>query len=178
MPTENERKFIIRTECEHDANELCVEKYKIVQGYLIATRGITVRIRKMTSLFGEKEELYFTLKANVGNRMVEIEDKIDKRDFKDLWSITVNKLEKIRYIIRHNKMYWDVDFFKDYRGETYMGVAEIELPEDQIEPNSLPPFVKNNLIYKVELNDTRFSNKLLGDARYACELLKELEKQR
>jgi len=178
MPTENERKFVIKTPCEHDADELCTEKYKIAQGYLIATRGITVRIRKMISLFGkEKEELYFTLKVNAGGRMIEIEDKIDKRDFDDLWSIAVNKLEKIRYIIKDNKMYWDVDFFKDYRGETYMGVAEIELPEYQVEPESLPPFVKNNLIYKVDFNDTRFSNKLLGDARYACELLKELEKQ-
>jgi len=177
MPTENERKYVIKTSIESEVNELCCEKYKIAQGYLIATRGITVRIRKMTSLFGkEKEILYFTLKVNANNRMIEIEEKIDERDFNDLWLIAVNKLEKIRYIVKDSKMYWDVDFFKDYKNETYMAVAEIEMPEDQLEPDSLPSFVKKNLIFKVDLNDSRFSNKLLGDARYACEILKEIEK--
>lgn len=178
MPTENERKYVIKTSCEVEVNELCYEKYQIGQGYLIATRGITVRIRKMKPLFGkEKEVYYYTMKVNAGGRMIEIEDKIDKRDFDDLWNISVNKLEKIRYIVKEQKAYWEIDFFKDYRNETYMAVAEIEMPEGQIEPDSLPSVVKDNLIYKVDLTDNRFANKLLGDARYACEILKELQEK-
>lgn len=178
MPTENERKYVIETSTENEINELCSEKYLIAQGYLIATRGITVRVRKMKPLFGkEKEVHYFTMKVNAGGRMIEIENKIDKRDFDDLWNIAVNKLEKIRYLVKDQKVYWEMDFFKDYRGETYMAVAEIEMPEGQLEPTSLPNVVKNNLLHKVDLVDTRFANKLLGDARYACELLKELQEK-
>lgn len=58
-----------------------------------------------------------------------------------------------------------------------MAVAEIELPEDQMDPDSIPDVVKKNMIFKVPLTDTRFSNKLLGNARYAAELLNEVTKK-
>ena len=58
-----------------------------------------------------------------------------------------------------------------------MAVAEIEMPEGQLEPNSLPDIVKNNLIFKVPLNDSRFSNKLLASERYVVELLKEIKNE-
>jgi len=146
----------------------------ISQGYLIATRGITVRVRKSVRRRGGKSDYYFTLKVNTAGRVIEIEKNLDERDFNDLWDISLNKLQKIRYIIKHGKENWELDFFKDYRSETYMAIAEVELPEDQLEPHSLPEIVKKHLIYKVPLTDSRFSNKLLGDARYALELLQEI----
>lgn len=159
--------------CESTVKKICTDQLEISQGYLIATRGITVRVRKSARKNG-KSEYYFTLKVNTAGRVIEIEKNLDKRDFTDLWGIALNKLEKIRYIVKYAGSNWELDFFKDYRGETYMAVAEIELPEDQLEPNSLPEIVKQNLIYKVPLTDARFSNKLLGDARYAAELLQEI----
>jgi CYTH domain-containing protein len=163
--------------CESAVNKLSNEQFDISQGYLIATRGITVRIRKSVKKNGKKaNSYYFTLKVNTAGRVIEIEKNIDERDFNDLWDIALNKLQKIRYIVKNNEDSWELDFFKDYRGETYMAVAEIEMPENQIEPDSVPDIVKKNLIYKVPLTDARFSNKLLGDARYAAELLQEILK--
>lgn len=178
MPTENEMKFILNYQCEEDVKKISKNQYKISQGYLIATRGITVRIRKSEMVSKKtKDEYFFTLKVSTAGRVIEIEKKLDERDFNDLWAIALNKLEKIRFIVENNNDEWEIDFFKDYLGKTYMAVAELEMPENQMEPNSLPIIVKNNLIYKVPLTDTRFSNKLLGDARYATELLQTILKQ-
>lgn len=179
MPTENERKFVIKNSCEKTIADMAIQKYEISQGYLIATRGITVRVRKSVPVYanGNKGGHYFTLKANTNGRCIEVENKLDKRDFDDLWNIALNKLEKVRYEVKSGKHLWECDFFRDYRGETYISIAEVELPEGQIEPDTLPTFIRDNMLYKVALTDTRFSNKLLGDARYALDLLNEILKK-
>lgn len=177
MPTEHELKYVIEKDSEQEISKSCSEQYFISQGYLIATRGITVRVRKSVKKSNGVEKYYFTLKANAGGRCVEIEKNIDKRDFDDLWSLSLNQLEKIRYIIKDDKNVWELDFFKDYSGKTYMAVAEIELPEDQESPNRILEIVEKNLIYKVPLTDTRFSNKFLSNAKYAVDLVKEIQKE-
>lgn len=176
MPTENERKFLIKSDCEKDIASIANKTYRISQGYLIATRGITVRVRKSFQVETQNENFYFTLKVNTAGRVVEIENKIDKRDFEDLWNIALNKLEKIRYAVNFSKDIWEIDFFKDYKNQTYIAIAEIEMPEGRIEPEVIPDFIYKNTIYKVPLTDARFSNKLLGDARYASKLLEEILK--
>jgi len=174
MPTENERKYVLKTECEMAVNELSSEQYSISQGYLIATRGITTRIRKSVKKSNGSESYYFTLKVNTAGRCVEVETKLDQRDFNDLWLLALNQLEKVRYIVKHGKNTWELDFFKDYKNQTYMAVAEVELPEDQMEPDTIPDIVKRNMLFKVPLTDNRFSNKLLSNAKYAAELLNEI----
>lgn len=176
IPTENERKYIIKTSCENNIIKASSKQYDISQGYLIATRGITVRIRKLSKRKSKKVNYFFTLKSTTNGRNIEIETKLDERDFNDLWSIALNKLEKLRCIIR-SKDVWEVDFFKDYKNRTYIAIAEVELPENRNEPYTIPKIIKNNLIYSVPLTDTRFSNKLIGDARYASQLLKETRKE-
>lgn len=173
MPTENERKYLLDIGCLEDVKSIASYSYNISQGYLIATRGITVRVRKFVS--NKRTEHFFTLKVNTAGRTIEIEKKIDSRDFDDLWNIALNKLEKVRYIVKSQEV-WEIDFFKDYKDEIYMSVAEVEIPEDEYEPTYIPEIIKNNLLYSVPLTDTRFSNKLLGDARYASQLLKQIEK--
>jgi len=177
LPTENERKYIIDSKIESIIMEKSSAAYDISQGYLIATRGITVRIRKLVKRKNKKAEYYFTLKATTSGRAIELEKKMDERDFDDLWNIALNRLEKVRYILSHEGNDWEIDFFKDYKENTYMAVAEIELPEDQYEPYSIPGIIKDNLLYSVPLTDIRFSNKLLGDARYASQLLQEIRKE-
>jgi CYTH domain-containing protein len=174
VPTENERKYIISTSCEDSVDALASKKCDIAQGYLIATRGITVRVRKSTVIGTSKSSYYMTMKVGIGSRIVEVENKLDERDFNDLWSISLNKLEKIRYYVKHLGDTWELDFFKDYQGKTYIAVAEIELPEAQLEPKTVPSIVEKNLIHKVALTDSRFSNKLLGDVRYSLNILGEL----
>ena len=146
MPTENERKYVLNAKCEKAISDMAVQKYEISQGYLIATRGITVRVRKSVPVFanGSKGGYYFTMKVNTGGRCVEVENKLDKRDFDDLWNISLNKLEKIRYDVKSGKHLWECDFFKDYRNETYMAIAEVELPEGQMEPDTTPAFTHTN----------------------------------
>lgn len=173
MPTENERKYVLNKNCLEEVKKISSACYDISQGYLIATRGITVRVRRFIS--NKKQEHYFTLKVTTAGRTIEIEKKIDSRDFEDLWNIALNKLEKVRYVVK-SKEVWEIDFFKDYKDEIYMAVAEVEIPEDEYEPTFLPDIIQKNLFYTVPLTDTRFSNKLLGDARYASQLLKQIKK--
>ena len=72
MPTENERKYIIDSKIESVIMEKSSSAYDISQGYLIATRGITVRIRKLVKRKNKKAEYYFTLKATTSGRAIEL----------------------------------------------------------------------------------------------------------
>jgi CYTH domain-containing protein len=141
----------------------------------LAARGIALRFRKVKSR--KKISFYMTFKTTVngGGRTVEIEKKISKRDFNDIWPMCLNKLDKIRYHIHSGDELWEIDFFRDYTNKTYFAMAEIEMPESQIYPKVLPTFIKNNLIFEVPLLDSRFSSKLLGDVKYAINLLRSLE---
>lgn len=185
MPTENERKIVITSVCESQISELSKRHYLIHQGYLIVSRGTSLRLRKTQSgkvasndlsfqCYGDiRHNLTFKSAVNGGSRVVEIEKKIDNRDFNDLWPQCLNKLIKHRFLVKNNDEIWEIDFFKDHYDKTYFALAEIELPEGKKEPKSVPDFIKSNLLYKVPLTDSRFSSKLLADIRYATTLLKE-----
>jgi len=178
VPTENERKFVINKKCEASVKKLSNEAFEISQGYLVSTKGVTLRLRKTSCYDTRKETYYFTLKSTVNGRVIELEHEIDERDFHDLWQNSINKLEKTRYKIKHNKLIWEVDFFYDYRGEMYFALAECELPEGVEKPATMPEIIENNLIYEVPLDDSRFANKHLGDPRYCIDLLGILTKEK
>jgi CYTH domain-containing protein len=178
LPTENERKFVINKKCESLVKQLCIESYEISQGYLVSTKGVTLRLRKTSPYNSCKETYYFTLKSTVNNRVIELEHEIDKRDFHDLWQNSINKLEKTRYKIKNKKLVWELDFFYDYKGELYFALAECELPEGVEKPETIPDIIKNNLIFEVPLDDNRFANKHLGDPRYCLDLMNDLTKEK
>jgi len=174
MPTENEKKYLIRKDCEPAIERNCKVKQFISQGYMVATRGVTVRVRKCVVYKNNRKNkinYFYTFKINSNNRCIEIETELSKRDFNDLWAVALNKLEKIRYIYKNRKEIWEVDFFKDYQNNTYFALAEIELPEGVASPTDIPDLINQNLLYAVPLTDNRFSNKLLSDAKYASDLL-------
>lgn len=172
MPTENEKKFVLNKDCESKIIPLAKKLYRVKQGYLISARGISLRVRKAKSA---TEKHIFTLKCGVGRRVVEIEKKISERDFNDLWSQSVNKLEKIRYLVLDEAtQLWEIDFFLDHNNEIYFCVAELEMPEGQENPHFIPHFIKNNLICEVGLTDSRFSSKLLADVRYAKNIYSQI----
>jgi len=108
--------------------------------------------------------------------VVEIEKKISERDFNDLWVQCLNRLEKTRYLVTADSSgdIWEVDFFRDYNNSIYFALAELEMPEGQLEPNFIPDFIQKNLIYEVDLTDSRFSSKLLADVRYAKDIYLKL----
>lgn len=186
MPTENEVKMVLDLNCENKIIKLAKKHLCIHQGYLLASRGISLRLRssqigiiKNNIFYASSDDKRYEInfKSNINGRVIEIENKIDKRDFNDLWTQCLNKLIKFRHIIKEKEEVWEIDFFKDYNNKNYFAMAELEMPEGQTKPNFIPDFIKNNLVYEVPLTDTRFSSKLIADIRYAVELNKSLLKR-
>lgn len=191
MPTEHEYKMVLSTEFAKDFDHSALRKkaidhQHIQQGYLVFSKGMTTRIRSIDN--GVKKKWYLTFKQKVGNRVIEIEKKIDERDGVDLWSICVGKLKKDRYVFEANKsgklksgelehdnkgIKWEVDLFK--KGTIlYFVLAEVELPEGSPRPKT-PDFLKEYVLYEVPLTDDRFSNKRLGDVEFATNLYQQIQ---
>jgi CYTH domain-containing protein len=168
MPTENELKFMLDYKgTEEKFAKIAESKILILQGYLFSSKGSSLRCRKA------KNKHYLTLKSNVNNRVVEIEKQIDERDFNDLWTQCMNKLEKLRYNVPDKQgQIWEIDFFKDHTGNNYFCLAELEMPEGQLAPMFMPKFIKEDLLFEVPLTDCRFASKMLADIRYASDLYK------
>lgn len=171
MPTEHELKFILDLKCEKAVAKQADRAKIVSQGYLALSKGMAVRVRE--SIDGENVKHEMCVKTRVkSGRCVEVETEIDVRDFKDLWEITVNRVEKMRYVIgTKKKEIWEVDFFKDHRQNTYFAMAEHEMPENQLTPNFMPDIIKKYLIFEVPLLDDRFSSKRLADVKHAKKLL-------
>jgi CYTH domain-containing protein len=172
MPTENELKYLLQADSENKFRKsTCLSGIRhIRQGYLGFSKGMSLRIRETND---ERYEL--TFKQKVNNRVVEIEKKINARDFEDLWSVSVNRLEKIRYDMRfldkNSQVHmWEVDAFKDHDHNTYMMLAEHEMPEGVEEPNYIPSLIRETLVYAVPRIDDRFASKKIADVKYAKKL--------
>jgi len=177
MPTEHEYKYVIdlalADKYSHkDIKSMADHFTHIKQGYLAFSKGMTTRIRCITTT--KKERWYLTFKQKVGNRVIEVEKKIDSRDGHDLWEVCVGKLKKDRYAIDNEGITWELDFFK--KGTLYFILAEVELEEGAPRPKSVPGFLKEYILYEVPLTDDRFSNKRLGDAEYATGLYAAIQK--
>jgi len=173
MPTENELKYLLTLEAEHEAKLLAHGTRHIRQGYLAFTKGMSLRIRETNNTRFE-----MTFKQKAKNRVIEVEKKLDERDFEDLWSIACNRLEKIRYDVvvkdaEGNKYGWEVDAFKDHNHETYIVIAEHEMPEGMTQPNFIPHMISDHLIYAVPSTDDKFASKKIADVKYAQSLLAE-----
>ncbi len=176
MPTEHEFKYVLSHEIAKDLDhptllKMAREYQHIKQGYLAFSKGMTTRIRGIQD--GEKHKWYLTFKQKVGDRVIEIEKKLDERDGKDLWSVCVGKLKKDRYVIDHKGITWELDFFKKGH-HLYFVLAEVELPEGSSRPKFVPDFFKDYVLYEVPLTDDRFSNKRLAEVEFATQLYQEL----
>jgi CYTH domain-containing protein len=171
MPTENERKMVLNIDlAEETVKKVARTQYEIHQGYLMASKGMSLRLRNSLNK-NDKQRFYMTYKcSSTAGRVVEIEKKIDKRDFDDLWPQCMNKLLKTRYEVLHCRELWEIDFFRDHNDQNYFVMAEVEMPEGQENPRTFPKIIIDNLIYKVALTDCRFASKLLADTRYTKDL--------
>lgn len=166
---ENEAKYILKQSdgLENKIRRLSHEQYFINQGYLVRSKGMTVRIRKQRK--ADKVKYVMAVKTRVGERVIEIEKNISEIDYKYLSEQASGWVEKIRYVIGQ----WEIDFFKSGK-ETYFVMAEVELPDGVKYPSKVPDFVMDCLLYTVPREDCRFSSKKLSDVEYAKQLLKEL----
>jgi CYTH domain-containing protein len=102
---------------------------------------------------------------------LEIETDIVKEDFDILWKTAHKIVSKVRYVYRG----WEVDFFKNDNGKNYIAVAEIELPPKIKWPDVVPQIIKENIVYVVPIEDKRFSNKKIGNIKYATRLLENIK---
>jgi CYTH domain-containing protein len=172
MPIENERKFVM-LESEAVEEDIAVnaeQTLHIEQKYLAMDKGLSVRVR---SCMNEGITSYrMTVKKDVGGQCIEIETPISEEDFTKLWPTGHNKVTKIRYLYKG----WEIDFFKRPTGHNYLAVAEIEMLPWQKAPAIIPALISDYIIYTVSHNDGRFSNKKLGNIKYATQLLDEVKR--
>lgn len=184
MPTENERKYVLDFSFVPAFREFAAANpmtvngpISISQGYLYADDKLGVRIRKEHFYpdGNDHTKYMFCAKQNVGHRVIEIEQQIDQRDFDELWEMTQGQFFKERWRF-HN---WDIDFFKYYTGiggTTYIIVAEIEMPESQLTPTTIPDIISDYMLYAVPLEEQhKFSSAKLASIEYAQKLYRTLE---
>lgn len=168
MPTENELKYLLDKSCEEEIRKISIGEFYIVQGYFAV--NISRENEMYTRVRSKNDKYFFALKTKVNDRLIEVEKELDERDFKDLWLLVETSLKKIRYTIKNNKELWEIDFFKTESNQTYLAIAEVELPEGVLRPTSVPDFIKNNLIINTPLDSKVYSNYSL--AKYATSLRK------
>ena len=173
MPIENERKFVLNEQATGLEAELGalpgVSRHLLRQAYLDAP-GLRIR-----ALEGDgKTDHVFTYKRTIDGQVVEIETGLSAVDFARLWTQRLEALVKVRYSWPDGSYHWDVDFFKRDDGSTYFAMAEVEMPEEQIEPPPLPDFLARHLLMVAPALDPRFTSKRISDQSHATKLLADI----
>jgi hypothetical protein len=173
MPIENERKFVLNEQAPELEAQLAampgVSRHLLRQAYLDAP-GLRIR-----SLEGDgRTDHVFTYKRTIDGQVVEIETGLSAIDFARLWTQRVETLVKVRCSWTEGRYHWDVDFFKRDDGSTYFAMAEVEMPEEQIDPPPLPDFLATHLLMVAPALDPRFTSKRIADPVHATKLLAEI----
>lgn len=174
---ENERKYVLLPSIEEVLQNLTCY-CQIEQGYIQnSAKGLQIRLRKVKDYVNGKKyntDRIFTLKSkNADFTSTEIETELSKEDFDAVWPKVHQSLNKTRYNMSESEGVWEIDVFHGANGD-YFWMAEIELPDHQEWPDSVPKYIKKHLLYKVPLTDGRFSSRKLYDETYANNLLSML----
>src|SRR5258708_10622400 len=175
MPIENERKFVLNEDGQLEprlAQAPGVTRSRLSQAYLDSAG---VRIRSIET--AGKLRHVFSFKRPVDGQMVEIETDVDEADFKRLWTLARETLCKTRYSWTDGRFDWDIDFFKTGEGRTYFALAEVEMPEPELEPPAVPARLASHLLGPAPLGDPRFTSKRLADQTHAERLLAEIREK-
>lgn len=174
MPTENEKKYVLNRMDASEVAEILWHGYSLVQqGYLAKRKKTVVRVRMVESTVKGRgrKKFFLTVKTKCGNRVIENEMEIPKRDFDDYWKMCGSKLRKIRAHVAD----WEIDFFlRGKKDKKYFILAEIEMPEGKQEPDEIPEVIRKHIAFAVPMDDDRFSSKRLSDSKYAEKLWEEI----
>ena len=153
-PYEIERKFLIEyPDLEWLENLEDCRMVDIVQTYLIAPRGEELRVRER----GEKGHnmYYLTVKRNVSPmKRIEVEKRLTRKQYKDFMleaDPTRRTVYKKRYCLMHEKQYFEIDIYPEWKDKAIM---EIELTEE----NETLHFPKNIKIIREVTEDPAFRN--------------------
>jgi CYTH domain-containing protein len=168
VPIENERKYVIDETSEMIFAQHAEKTFHIEQKYLAINKGFSTRVRSINNC-----RYILTVKQDVQGMIgqLEIETDISKEDFDILWKTAYRVVSKVRYVYKG----WEIDFFKNEQGKNYIAVAEIELPPKIKWPETIPLIIKENILYVVPIEDKRFSNKKIGNVKYASKLLEHVK---
>lgn len=179
MSVENERKLLLDVSRAHELltqlrNCGDVKLFDVTQGYLNGAGRIRHMVpHKQTNMISES--FLFTYKARVQGSVVEIETSIDIHDYQKLFLIAKPWLVKTRAKLQQGIYTWDIDFFRTPKqGNIYLCMAEVEMPEFEVDCPDILPILQPYATQWVVNNDKRFNNKNLCDAKKTTKLLASL----
>lgn len=195
MAIENERKYILLPQNDlqfmMDMEMKGGNVFAITQAYLKGGARIRSKRNKFDTGHAYQDETgsvvsvppkmdqKFTYKQRVGDKLIEIETDISSDDYEALFSVSRDQIVKTRVEVDNNGEKWEIDFFYDtLNANLYLIMAEIEMPDGQDAPNSLPDFISDNLLYAVPRDDRRFDNSNLSDPNAVRATILYLNKER
>jgi Uncharacterized protein conserved in bacteria len=152
MAVEIERKFLV----SRDFGGAVARVDRIVQGYLCASAGKTVRVR----IYGDKA--FLTIKGasdRGGIARSEFEYEIPVADAEALLPLCESGvIDKIRHLIPFQGHTWEVDVFRGLNAGLIL--AEIELTSED------EPFERPDWLGEEVTGDTRYYNAMLSQNPY------------
>ena len=176
MPVEHERKLLLRPEKPQELlrylkTQSNVQTVEITQGYI----SKSARIRHVVPHSGDAETHWFTFKTKVTGNTVEIETEITIHDYHKLFLIAKPVIHKTRCKFQEGSNRWDVDFFKNPKsGDIYLSMAEVEMPEFEMDLPAVHPLLESSFWRWIEGNDKRFNNKNLSNLTKVAKTLREM----
>jgi hypothetical protein len=148
-----------------------ISKIKIKQGYLDS------RARLRHSIIDNKDDYKFTYKYILCDKLYELETKVNDIYFESLWIKTTDRLLKTRYSFQDMEAHWDIDFFFNEKKAMYFSMAEAEIPDGMSDPERIPNFLSNHIVFKAPRLDENFTSKKISNIEYGKKLYEEtLEK--
>jgi hypothetical protein len=73
--------------------------------------------------------------------------------------------------------HWDIDFFFNEKKAMYFSMAEAEIPDGMSDPERIPNFLSNHIVFKAPRLDENFTSKKISNIEYGKKLYEEtLEK--
>ena len=182
MSIENERKYILSL-TPRDITSLG-DNYGGVHQYIRQAYIGDVRIRTIVD-FGEQETwnyIFTWKKRRADGSRIEIETNISAKDFNELWKMADRFISKRRVKIKGYGVDWDIDFLfsDDYNpgshipSSCYLTIAEVEMPEGMDEPEIIPKFIKDSLLYLVPRDkDEIWTNQHLSNPEIVKKMLSD-----
>lgn len=144
MPQEIERKFLVTGEFKHEA----YAHSRIVQGYICAARGRTVRVRI------RDEQGFLTIKGAAdaqGISRYEWEKEIPLDEACELMKLCVEGvIDKTRYLVRSGQHIFEIDEFHGENAGLLMAEVELSAVDEAFE--------KPSFIGKEVTGDVRYYN--------------------
>lgn len=154
MPKEIERKFLVQDDRWKNAD--IRQRMEICQGYIVATKNATVRIRTAD------DQAWITVKAaRSGIERAEFEYDIPIADAVEMLNTICMQpfIHKVRWVIGYEQMEWVIDEFTGANEGLTLAEVELEHADQSV---ILPPWLGMEVS-----EDARFYNSSLAKHPYA-----------